>query len=148
MTMGQVTFTDPKTGTAYPWPNNPPYDGPAPAGKQRNIQRTSNTGNVGATKQQGDDGPYIINWNVAVYTRAHVVAMWVWYNLSKLQTIYLTDWEGSQFEGQIIDLQEQWVGAMAGPGDTKPRLGYTKMVFQFEVYRFISGPLFDAGVAA
>ena len=56
--MSQVVFTDPRTSSTYTWPSNPTTEGALD--KARQIERTSNTGNVGATKQQGDDGPLIL----------------------------------------------------------------------------------------
>lgn len=144
--MSRVVFTDPKTNTTYTWANNPPWDGIQPQTKQRQIERTSNTGNVGVTKQQGDDGSYILDWKVHVFTEAHHEAMWAWYAKCKLQTIYLTDWLGNEYEGQIVMLNEQEVGALAGPGDTRENVGYWVMEMQFEVYRFISGTMAIAGV--
>lgn len=144
--MAQVTFTDPKTGATYSWTTNPPPDGIQPSSKVRQIERTSNTGNVGATKQQGDDGPYIMAWNVNVFTEAQEIALWEWYRKCEKQTIYLTDWGGNQYEGQIIELGDQWTGVLSGPGDARDRQGYSRMTFQFEVYRFISGKMATAGV--
>ena len=42
--------------------------------KQRQIQRTSNTANVGATKQQGDDGPMVLHWEPLIFHLAHELA--------------------------------------------------------------------------
>jgi hypothetical protein len=145
----QVVFTDPRTSHTYTWPINPGYDGITQAAqKQRNIQRTSNTANVGATKQQGDDGPMIIHWEPLIFHIAHETALWQWWMLCKLQTIYLTDWDGETFEGQIITLGRQQIGALSGPGDTLQRGFYCKYTFEFEVYRFVSGLLATAGVVA
>lgn len=144
----QVTFTNPADGTTYVWPHNPPPDSIQPAQKQRQIDRTSNTGNVGAVKQQGDDGAFIIHWEPVIYVEAHETALWTWYQLCGRQSIYLTDFNGEQFEGQIITLSRQQIGVLAGPGDIMERGFYCKYVFEFEVWRFISGPLASAGVAA
>lgn len=144
--MYRVTFTNPKTATTYVWPYNPPYTAMQPAGKSISIDRTSNTGNVGPVKQQGDDGPYIIKWDILVFTDAHEAALWLWYELSRKQSIYLTDFRNSQYEGQIIELSFQEIGAMKGPGDTDARGFYQKCTFGFEVWRFISGPQATAGV--
>lgn len=145
--MSQVTFTNPATGAQYVWPHNPPPDGiTQPSQKQRQIDRASSTGNVGATKQQGDDGPYILHWEPLVFTAAHEEALFTWYALCDTQTIYLTDWNGEEYEGQIVTLGRQQIGALGGPGDTSQRLFYSKFIFEFEVYRFISGPLAAAGV--
>lgn len=144
--MAQVTFINPKTNATYVWPVNPPPDGPQQTQKLRQIQRASNTGNVGVTKQQGDDGSFILHWTFNVFHAAHQQALWQWYMICKSQTIYLTDWEGNEYEGQIIAVGEQWQGALAGPGDTNARMGYAKMEMQFEVYRFVSGYMATAGV--
>jgi hypothetical protein len=144
--MSQVVFTNPKDGSTYTWNINPGYTGIQPQTKTRQIQRTSNTGNVGTTKQQGDDGPYILDWQVEVFHQAQQVAMWHWYTLCKYQTIYVTDWEGNQYEGQITSMKDQWVGVLAGPGDATARRGYSQMEMTFEVYRFISGYMVSAGV--
>lgn len=145
--MGQVKFTNPRTNATYTWPINPGWDAePQRSGKQRQIDRASNTGNVGATKQQGDDGPYIIHWEFEVFHSSLREALWQWWATSKLQTIYLTDSLGEEFEGQIVTLQQSLVGAAGGPGDTNANVGYWKFIFEFEVYRFISGAMALAGV--
>lgn len=147
--MSRVTFTDPKTGDTYVWPHNPDHDALSaqPSQKQRQIDRTSSTGNVGLVKQQGDDGPYIIHWEPLIYSRAHEQALWVWWQLCKLQTIHLTDIEGDVYEGQIITLSRALYGALGGPDDIGTRGFYAKYVFEFEVYSFVSGMMADAGVS-
>ena len=142
----QVEFFNPATSATYTWPTNPPFDGETAAQRQRNIERTSNTGIVGATKQVGDDGPYIINWKVNVFTAAFETALWEWWRLCKTQSIWLTDFNGEVYEGQIIELDRQRVGALGGPGDTNERKFYCVYTFQFEVWAFVDGILASAGV--
>lgn len=145
--MNRVTFTNPATGDTYQWRLNPGPDSiTQPATKQRTIDRTSNTANVGATKQQGDDGPLVIHWEPLVFHESQELALWEWYMLCKEQSIYLTDFDGDVYEGQIITLGRQQIGALAGPGDTKERGFYCKYVFEFEVWGFVSGLLAAAGV--
>lgn len=145
----QVTFTNPADGQTYQWPINPGFDGVTqPATKQRQIDRTSNTGNVGATKQQGDDGSYVLHWEPLIFHAEHERQLFAWFQLCKSQTIYLTDWNGEQYEGQIITLARTRQGAGGGPGDTNSRGFYETYVFEFEVWRFISGMLKDSGVYA
>lgn len=134
--MQAVTFTDPKTAATYTWPHNPGPTGLQAAGMQRQIERTSNTGNVGSVKQQGDDGPFILHWEPIVNTTAFEQKLWEWYELSKLQSIRVTDWNGEVFEGQIIMLTRQQIL----PG------GFYQYVFEFEVWKFVSGLLHTAGV--
>jgi hypothetical protein len=130
-----VTFTNPADNSTYVWPRNPLTEGAHE--KPRNIERTSKTGNVGATKQQGDDGPYILDWTVDAFDSSFETALWTWYVLCQKQTIYLTDWLGEQNEGQIITLSRQRINDIQH---------HAQYLMQFEVYRFISGPLATAGV--
>lgn len=143
----QVTFTDPKTAETYMWPVNPNPDAVTqPAQRQRNISRTSNTSNIGVVRQQGDDGPLIIHWEFNVYHRAHEEALWLWYERSRSQSIYLTDWDGDTYNGQIIALGRQQIGVLDGPFDAHTRLFYAKYTFEFEVWTFVGGLLAEAGV--
>jgi hypothetical protein len=136
--MTQVTFTDPKTGDTYVWPVNPHAE--AAAQRIRQIERTSNTGNVGATKQQGDDGPHILDFTVNVSSEAMEVALWQWYVLTRKQTIYLTDWLSEKVEGQIIQMfRQRQLGPLNGNA-------WAVYEFQFEVYGFLAGPMYEAGV--
>jgi len=136
--MSQVTFTDPRVGTVYTWAANPTTENAV--NKNRQIERTSTTGNVGAVKQQGDDEPYILDWGLNVFGTAQEVALWQWYMLSRTQTIYLTDWQGEKYEGQIITVTRT---RMAAPANGQPWSVYQ---IQFEVYKFLSGVLATAGV--
>ena len=136
--MTQVTFTDPRTSATYSFPRNPNTE--SAAAKTRNIERTSNTGNVGATKQQGDDGSLVLDVSAQVTAGAQETTLWQWYALCRSQTIYLTDWAGSQYEGQIISLSRTW---QLGPLNGSQWAVYE---LQFEVWRFISGPQATAGV--
>jgi hypothetical protein len=147
--MYRVTFFNPADSSSYVWPVNPDFTAEAVAQKQITIERTSNTNSVGATRQQGDDGPYLIHWDHLVYHNAHELAMWEWKKLSKKQTIYLTDFNNEQFEGQIVTLGSQRIGvigATGGLGETNARGFYWKFVFEFEVWRALTGPLETAGV--
>ncbi len=145
--MSQVRFTDPRTGVFYDWATNPGWDQvTTPAGKQRSVTRTSNTSNLGVTRQQGDDGPVILHWEPFVYTEAQEVQLWFWYDLSTRQTIYLSDWNGEESEGQVVTCQRKWLGALSGPGDTRARVGYAQYTFEWEVYRWLSGVQYNAGL--
>jgi hypothetical protein len=133
--MSLVTFTNPKTSATYEWEVNPTGDSEQALTKQIAIERTSNTGNVGAVKQQGDDGPLILDWLINVPSSGMQIELWQWFLLSKVQTIYVTDWEGEEYEGQIIMLTR--ARKIAAP---------TVYQMQLEVYRCISGVLASAGV--
>lgn len=146
--MHRVSFFNPADASEYVWPVNPDFAAANQyAQKQRQITRTSNTGNVGATKQQGDDGDYVIHWEPLVWHLAHEEALFAWYQICKTQSIYLTDMGGEQFEGQITTCGRKQIGALKGPGDMIAARGYyCQFVFEFDCYRFISGPMYSAGV--
>lgn len=153
MQFHQVSFVDPLTGNTYDWPFNPSWDAETKAGtgysqKARQIERTSNTGNNGATRQQGDDGPFIMHWEFPVFTSAHEEALWNWYELCDTQTIYLNDFDGEQYEGQIITLGRQRTGVAAGPGDISSQGFFSQMLMEFEVYHFLSGRIKQSGLHA
>jgi hypothetical protein len=132
-----VKFTNPITAGTYTWEVNPSADNEQPLSKARQITRTSNTADVGAVKQQGDDGPLILDWQINVPTRAMATALWEWYVLCRTQTIYVTDWDSDEYEGQLI-----FVSRARKVGNPP----YSVCETQFEVWRLISGVLFDAGV--
>jgi hypothetical protein len=136
--MTQLTFTNPATSATYAWPANPNAE--QAAVKARTIERTSNTGNVGAAKQQGDDGSLIFDYSVNVLSSAMETQLWEWYVLCRTQTVYVTDWLGEQYEGQIIALSRQRQTAQV---NGNPWAVYD---LQFEVWAFRSGPLYTAGV--
>lgn len=134
----QVTFTNPATGATYVWERNPSADGETAGFKQRNISRTSRTAtHVGPVRQQGDDGPIIHDWTINVLSSAMEEELWSWYVLCNTQTILVTDWDGDQYEGQIIYLSRARKAASTQ---------YAVYEIQFEVYRLISGVLATAGV--
>lgn len=149
----QVKFVNPANADTYLWPLNPGWDAESKSGtgyqqKQRQIERTSNTGNVGATKQQGDDGPFIYHWEFIVVTADHEQALYTWYQTCKTQSIYLYDFNGEQSEGQITTAARSRQGAAGGLGDINARGFYTNFVFEFEVWKFLAGLMKDSGVLA
>lgn len=147
-----VTFTNPADGSTYVWPLNPAWDVESRGGsgfqqRQRQIERTSNTGNIGATRQQGDEGPFVVHWEFPVMSAAHETELWRWYQLCKTQSIYLSDFAADVYEGQIITLGRAREGVLGGlPGDVGLRGFYVHYTFEFEVWRFVSGVLASAGV--
>jgi hypothetical protein len=140
----QDRFQNPANGTTYTWPIN--HSDEEESGKTRTIERTANTGSVGAVKQQGDDGPIILRWKGTILTRAQLVAMWTWFNLCRTQTIYLRDFDGQEYEGQITTFTPQRKRTLRNPRDTSAPNHYWTYSFEFEVYRFVSGDMLTAGV--
>lgn len=150
-TLNRVKFVNPVDGSTYLWPLNPGLDAETQNGygfqqKVRQIEYTSNTGNIGLTRQQGEDGPFIINWTFNIYTQDFQEQLWAWYELSKKQSIYFYDFNAEAFEGQIIMLARMRTGVLSGPGETFQRGFFTTMRFQFDVWQPLSGPLQAAGV--
>jgi hypothetical protein len=132
-------FTNPANGATYDWlKNHSEEDG---AGKTRNIERTANTGSVGAVKQQGDDGPLLLRWKGTILQRSQLQAMWTWWNLCRTQTIYLRDFDGEEYEGQITSFVPQRHSTLRNPRDPSAPLHYWTYDFEFEIYRVISGDL-------
>lgn len=135
--MTLLLFTNPQTGDTYTWPVNPDENTEQALAKVRQIDRTSNTANVGAVRQQGDDGSLTLDWSVTVDSDEMELALWQWYVLCKSQTIYVTDWNGEKYEGQIIMLSRTRQNTFP------PSAVYE---IQFEIYTLLSGVLRTAGV--
>lgn len=135
----QNRFQNPANSATYVWPKN--HSDEEGSGKTRTIDRTANTGVVGAVKQQGDDGPLILRWKGTILLRTQLQAMWFWYNLCKSQTIYLRDFDGQEYEGQITSFVPQRHRTLRNPRDTSAPLHYWTYDFEFEVYRVIAGDL-------
>lgn len=143
--MARVRFTNPANGAIYDFQRNPTEEDPQ--SKTRPINRTAPTGSVGAVKQQGDEGPFIIGIRGKIMHRAQYQAMWLLYNLCRFQTVYYADYEGATYEVQITSLTTTRVRKLAviapDPGMRHYYYDYTLVM---EVYRFISGDLAGVGM--
>lgn len=143
--MPRNTFTNPANGDTYEWPVN--HSDEDATGKTRQITRSANTGSVGAVRQQGDDGATVLTFNGVINTRAQLQQFWAWYALSRTQTIYLTDYDGQEYEVQITAFQPKRVRKLTSiardPG--MPHHYYTYTI-TMEVLRFIAGDMASAGV--
>lgn len=138
-------FTNPANGAFYDWLTN--HEEEEEAGKTRTISHTSNTGNVGLVKQQGEDGPYILKLRGKIMHRSQFQAFWEWYALSKGQTIYFRDYDGQEYEVQITSFTPQRVRKLSHTGrDPSTPHHYWTYGMELEVYRFIAGDLATAGV--
>jgi hypothetical protein len=147
----QVMLINPANAQSYTFDVNPGFDAETQGGvsymqKKRNIEYTSNTGNIGLTRQQGADGNYLLHWQFNVFSAAQEQALWKYYMLSKTQSIILEDFNGEIYEGQIVTLARQRAGVLAGPRDATARKFYAQYTFEFDVWAFISGLLASAGV--
>lgn len=138
-------FTNPNDGSTYQWPIN--YAEMEEFGRERAIEATANTGNVGLVRQQGADQPMIFRVTGTILTEAHYQAFWLWWTLSNTQTFYFTDVDGDQYEVQITSYKPVKKRAASNPkgGATNPTWYWT-YTMEMTVYRFISGVLHDSGV--
>lgn len=137
--MSRNRFTDPRTGVIYDWQTN--HSEEESTGKTRNITRTAPTGNVGLVKQQGDDGPLIIRLSGSIFHRAQYQQMWHWFQLSKGQTIYFTDFDNQKYEVQITSFLPKRVRRLSNRKDPSMPYHYYTYTMEMEVYRVIAGDL-------
>lgn len=137
-------FIDPKTATVYEWPVNHAPEGDEGGQKQRSIQQTANTGNVGLVRQQGGDQGMTLKRAGSILTVAQEQEFWHWFNLCASQTIYLVEFDGSAFEVQIISYDPKKIGVV---GPAKNGLKYfVKYTMELDVYGFLAGPAHNAGL--
>lgn len=94
-------FTDPKNGFFYDWPINHETEDPVPNSRQ--MSDGAPTSNIGLLPQQGVPVPLKPTWHGKIYTQLDKDKMDAWFQLCESQTIYLTDFNGSQWEILIED---------------------------------------------
>lgn len=145
--MPRNRFTNPADSTYYDWTVNHTEEDES-GSKQRAITRTSNTGNVGLVKQQGEDGPTILRYTGTILDRSQLAAFWAWFKLCKTQTIYFKDFDNQQYEVQITAFQPKRHRRMTSVRrDASMPQHYWTYTIELEVYRFISGVMATAGIA-
>jgi hypothetical protein len=109
------SFRDPRTGTVYAWPVN--HTTEEQFGKQRNVEHTAPTSGVGLVRQQGDDQPLILQLTGTILHRTQEAAFVEWFELSRLQSIYWTDWTGAEYEVIITGYQPRRERVLLNPRD-------------------------------
>lgn len=133
-------FVDPRTGDEYEWHNN--HDEEEESGRSRNISATANTGNVGLVRQAGDMDPFTLKWSGKILRRAQHDALWSWFKLCEHQTIYLGDFDGQEYEVQIVDLRTK-----RHRGEVVSQSGlnhhYWTYTIEFHVFAFLDGDMRD-----
>lgn len=136
--MARWTFTNPATGATYPFPVNPSEE--EEFGKRRNIEHSAPTSGVGLIRQQGDDDPLVLKVKGTIFHRDQVVQMIAWQQLTRTQTIYLTDHAGDQYEILITAFLPQRQRTIRNPRDyANAPLWFWKYSLEMEVLRVISG---------
>lgn len=138
-------FINPANGVEYAWLVN--HDEEQAAGKSRNITRTAPTADTGLVKQQGDDGPYLINVSGKILDRSQLVMFWLCYATCRTQTLHFLDFDGQRYEVQITDFAPQRVRKEYSPSrDPSTPMHYWTYTMTMEVYSFIAGDMATAGV--
>lgn len=143
--MARDRFFNPLTNVTYSWQRN--HEEEDEAGKQRNITHTSNTGNVGLVRQQGEESPMVMTWRGKIFHRSQLIQFWDWFRLCKTQTIHLIDFDNQGYEVQIVDFRPRRRSKLsaASPDPSMP-MHYYEYAIAFEVYDFLTGDLVTAGV--
>lgn len=101
-------FTDPAGVKAqYTWTIN--------QSEEEEVQRSRQMGDgaptqdIGLMPQQGANYPLVFQWKGTIFTQADKDAMDSWYALCDSQSIYLTDFDGNEYEVLITDWGAQRV---------------------------------------
>jgi hypothetical protein len=139
-------FIDPAgVQASYPWPVN--HEKEEKGGKQRNVTNTAPTGNVGLVKEINSSGPVTMTWKGKIFTKAHMTAMWRWWQLCESQTIFLQDFAGDEYEILIEEFDPVRLGVSRNLHDQANAPTWIwEYTFSFSILQFIKGPLADAGV--
>lgn len=136
---------DPATGYGYNFDVN--HQTEQAFGKQRNIERTARTGFVGMVRQQGDDGPLLIQLKGEYFKRDQHRNLWHFYNLCKTQTVYWQDFAGDQYEVQITHfLPVRTMTAKNMRDDTAPYHYYTYDM-ELDVVTILAGDMLTEGIS-
>jgi hypothetical protein len=143
--MARNQFINPQNGVVYSWLVN--HSEEQAAGKARNITRTAPTGATGLVRQQGDDGPYLIQLAGKILDRSQLQMFWLCYATCRTQTLHFLDYDNQRYEVQITDFAPQRVRKENSPQrDPTTPLHYWTYTMTLEVYAFIAGDMHDAGV--
>lgn len=130
---------------SYTWDIN--HDTEQPFSKTRNIERTAPVGSATIpggrmlVKQQGDDGPLQIKVSGNILKRSHLRWMWRFYNLSRAQTIYFTDFDGAKYEVQVVEFAPTRKRTLNNYRDPSMPNHYITYEITMEVYTVISGDM-------
>lgn len=137
-------FIDPNTATVYEWPVNHSPRGDEGGQKQRQIQETANTANVGLVRQQSGDQGMSLKRSGQILTVNHEQEFWRFYHLCETQTIYFVEFDGTAYEVQITLYNPKRVGS---GGPSKNGLGYfVEYQMEMSVFGILTGVAHNAGV--
>lgn len=115
-------------------------------GKERPIDNTSNTANVGLVKQQGGTTPYTLRFSGTILQHAQLQAFWQWFELCETQTIYFRDFDGQEYEAQITSFKPKRVRVGRNPREPS-LLAKWEYTMEMQIYAFRAGDMVTAGVS-
>lgn len=144
----QNRFEDPRTGDIYDWQRN--HTTEEAMGRERNITHSGATGGVSMVRQQGEEGPLVLDWQGIIEYRAQLQEMWKWYELSRTQTIWIRDYDGNRYEVIITSFTPKRVRKMSFQGRDRVNTPwhYWEYTIKMEVVTVLWGDLVVAGVEA
>ena len=142
--MARNRFTNPSNGDYYDWQIN--HTEEEEVNKARSIEHGANSANTGLVKQQSDDQPLVLSYRGTILHKAQLEEFWGWFQLTKTQTIYFTDFAGDEYEVIITDFKPQRQRTIKNPRDfANAPLWYWTYAISMEVVRVIAGTM--AGVS-
>lgn len=135
--MARNRFTNPLDGTFYDWQVN--HSEEQTLGRTRSFDHTAPTSGNGLIRQQGDDPPMVIHLQGTILHKAQHTQMVNWFNLSRTQTIYFTDFTGDQYEVVITSFLPVRKRTVKNPKDyANAPYWYWTYDIEMEVVRFIA----------
>jgi hypothetical protein len=143
--MARDRFQNPVNGLVYNWPVN--HSDEEAVGKTRPISATAPTGTGLLVRQQGEDAPMQIKWSGTIFHRSQFQQMWAWFNLSRLQSVYLYDYDNQGYEVLITEFQPVRKRTLRNPRDPSVPYHYWTYTITFDVLTFIAGDMAAMGVA-
>lgn len=109
-------------------------------GGERSIEHTAPTSNVGAVRQQGDDGPLVMRLQGRILHKAMHQTLQNFFEQSRTRTMRFRDFEGEEYEVLITAYKAKRQGVVLNSKDlTNARLHIYSYTLQMEIIRVISG---------
>lgn len=108
-------YVDDDGAVVYDWPIN--HSDEDDFGRQRNVEMTASTGGQRLVMQQGDPEPLILRLRGTILTFAQHEMMWAWWVWSTYRTVEFHDFDGNQYEVQILAYKPTRVRVADNPRD-------------------------------
>jgi len=109
-------------------------------GRRRNYDRSASTSGVGVVRQQGDDGPIIINVQGTILQADQHAYFCAFMKVGKLRTLIFTDFEGHQYEVLLTAYLPTRKRTSRNPRDPNILYHYYAYSMEMEAVRVLSGP--------